>query len=157
MNDYKETYVTCETAKLLDKAGFDYKCRYFYLHDGTTRWQYTHLTVLPKKEKVINAPTQAQAVRWIREKLRIKIDAEERAFFQERPKKEYYCWCPLIIRLSNSNVKLNPFHTQKLDSDDFYHSGYKAFYDSYEEAIEDAIRYFLQEKLLKETDDEKKE
>ena len=65
MKDYEEQYVTFETAKLLDKAGFNYKCRQFYLHDGG-RWPYTHQTVLPQNEPACHAPTQAQAMRWLR-------------------------------------------------------------------------------------------
>ena len=146
MKAYEEQYVTFETAKLLDKAGFNYKCRQFYLHDGG-RWPYTHQTVLPQNEPACHAPTQQQAMRWLREEYGLHVSPEHKAFYQERPKKTYHHWCPAVIVLPSRHPGWGVVRPHGADSDDFYYHGYKAYHDTYEDACEEAIKYAIKEML----------
>ena len=68
----KEQYVTFETAKLLRKNGFAWKCRDYYLNDGN-RFTHCPQEVLPKGETVYDCPTQAVAMRWLREEYRVAV------------------------------------------------------------------------------------
>lgn len=70
--EMKEQYVTFETAKLLSENGFTWKCRSYYLSDGQ-RYEHCHQEVLPKDETVYACPTQAVAMRWLREEHRIAV------------------------------------------------------------------------------------
>lgn len=68
----KEQYVTFETAKLLYRNGFAWKCRSYYLKDGG-RFEHCHQEVLPRGETVYACPTQAVAMRWLREEYSIAV------------------------------------------------------------------------------------
>ena len=88
--------------------------------------------------------TQDVVCRWLRERYLLQVDAEQRAFFQERPKKVYHHWCPLIIRLAGSKVQLNARDTTRFDSDDFFYRQLNPYLDSYEAAREMAIQYCVE-------------
>ena len=146
MKEYEEQYVTFETAKLLDKAGFNYKCRQFYLHDGG-RWPYTHQTVLPQNEPACHAPTQAQAMRWLRERHLLHIEPHLKAFYQERPKLQYHKWCPTIVVLPTAKNDWGITRPKGVTEDDFYYHGYEFTFLTYEDACEEAIKYAIKEML----------
>ena len=120
-----EDYVSYETAKLLKERGFDIPVRTYYENDdyeividneiifGSTRsWNNNCST------GYISAPTQAMAMKWLREACGLIISIE------------YQGHCPTwkwIIHIKSSDKK----HTN------FQH------YDKYEETCEVAIKYAL--------------
>ena len=65
MTTIKEDYVSFETAKLLKEKGFDQNCATYYL-DGQV-WRHYHGEVIPKNKQIYAAPTQAVAMKWLRE------------------------------------------------------------------------------------------
>ena len=60
-----EDYVSFETAKLLKEKGFDQNCATYYL-DGQV-WRHYSGEVIPKGKQIYAAPTQAIAMKWLRE------------------------------------------------------------------------------------------
>lgn len=65
MSMITEDYVSFETAKLLKEKGFDQNCATYYL-DGQV-WRHYHGEVIPKGKQIYAAPTQAMAMKWLRE------------------------------------------------------------------------------------------
>jgi hypothetical protein len=65
MATIKEDYVSFEVAKLLKEKGFDQNCATYYL-DGRV-WRHYHGEVIPKGKQIYAAPTQAMAMKWLRE------------------------------------------------------------------------------------------
>lgn len=65
MATIKEDYVSYEVAKLLKEKGFDQNCATYYL-DGQV-WRHYHGEVIPKGKQIYAAPTQAIAMKWLRE------------------------------------------------------------------------------------------
>lgn len=124
MKTLTEDYVSYETAKLLKEKGFDIPVRTYYENDdyeividneiifgNAHNWNNS-------STGYISAPTQAMAIKWLREVCGLIISIE----FQEN--------CPTwkwIIHIKSSDKK----HTN------FQH------YDKYEEAIEVALEYAL--------------
>ena len=124
MKDFEETYVTFKTAMMLEKAGFDYKCRQFYMHDGD-RWPYTHQTVLPSKEPTCDAPTQAQALRWLREEYNIAV--------MPIPYRYPGKWKNILVYLGEPMEKDDKYDICQLGK----------IYMSYEDAAEDGIQHVI--------------
>ena len=60
-----EDYVSFETTKLLKEKGFDQNCATYYL-DGQV-WRHYYGEVIPKGKQIYAAPTQAVAMKWLRE------------------------------------------------------------------------------------------
>lgn len=119
-------YCSRELCALLDKKGIEAHHVMAFVKSGSWYKKYT----------------QDVVCRWLREKYRLQVDADETTFFQERPKKIYYKWCPLIIRLSDCKIKLNSHNASQLDNDYICHNG--GYCSSYEEARELAIRYCVE-------------
>ena len=137
MKEYEEQYVTFETAKLLDKAGFNYKCRQFYLHDGG-RWPYTHQTVLPQNEPACHAPTQAQAMRWLREEYHIAVT-------------------PIPYRYPGKWKNILVYLGPPMEGDDKYDiCQLGTSYDSYEDAAEGGIKHVVKNIVMKVIRERKK-
>ena len=65
MTTITEDYVSFETAKLLKEKGFGQNCATYYL-DGQV-WRHYHGEVIPKGKQIYAAPTQAMAMKWLRE------------------------------------------------------------------------------------------
>ena len=70
----KEEYVSFEVARLLKDKGFDQNCATYYL-DGQV-WRHYHSEVIPKGKQIYAAPTQAMAMKFLREVHKIHIVAE---------------------------------------------------------------------------------
>lgn len=68
-----EDYVSFEIAKILKEKGFDQNCATYYL-DGQV-WHHYHGEVIPKDKQIYAAPTQAMAMKWLREVHNIDICA----------------------------------------------------------------------------------
>ena len=69
-----EDYVSFETAKLLKEKGFDQNCATYYL-DGHV-WRHYHGEVIPKGKQIYAAPSQAIAMKWLREVHGLHISLE---------------------------------------------------------------------------------
>ena len=123
-----EDYVSYEIAKLLEEKGFDEPCIGFYnprngtLFEASIRksWHYD-------KHGSINAPTHQMALKWLMEVHKIFV---EPFVSIDLNGKYHYCF-----RLLNSICKdiLEPKDLVKID-----------FKDTYEEAVEAAIKYTLE-------------
>jgi len=146
----EEQYVSLEVAKLLKEKGFDEPCFKFYSSQGELGdWKY-----YPRRNKEsflvhkCSAPSQALAMRWLREVHHIHICPEYKGFFQERPKKVYHHWCNKIIGIGRY-FKQGIQDLDKLDSDYFYFRSCKTYHDTYEDACEECIKFCL-ENLIEE-------
>ena len=81
-----EDYVSFEVAKLLRDKGFDAKCRYYYIqtkemfeidtryHTALTTQELLDLQIIGEKEDRYAAPTQAIAMRWLREVHNLSVE-----------------------------------------------------------------------------------
>lgn len=67
----REVYCSCEVAKLLKDKGFDQNCATYYL-DGQV-WRHHYVEAIPKGKQIYAAPTQAMAMKWLREMYNIHI------------------------------------------------------------------------------------
>ena len=110
-----EDYVSFETAKLLKEKGFEqYKCQHSYNSKGAFKWSDN----LDPYEYA--APSQAMAMRWLREvhNLHIDVDPSEGD------------WNPIVLKLEDWSCVVKPGDELPIQ-------------DSYEEACEVAIKYAL--------------
>ena len=118
-----EDYVSFEVAKLLKDKRFDEHCIYVYLHNGDTDiWD------ADKEDIECTKPTLQMAMKWLREVHNIHIivnpytDTEGQHWSFIFDTYAYGCWQELGVYITDS-------------------------WDSYEEAVEAAIKYCL-EKLI---------
>lgn len=117
----KEVYCCFEVAKLLKEKGFDQNCATYYL-DGQV-WRHYHGEVIPKGKQIYAAPSQAMAMKWLREKYYIYADPIKQGNYNDCS--EYYTW--IVARMGI--IHRNPSVADKL---------------SYEEAVEAALKYSLE-------------
>lgn len=111
-----EDYVTLETAKLLKDKGFSQAaCTTYYLDRQIYRHHYCE--VIPKDKQIYAAPTQAMAMKWLREK-GIIIIPKPKCF---NAKGKCSVWSCSVL-LKNSNIEL------------------QSDFNSYKEACETAIK-----------------
>ena len=120
-----EDYVSFETAKLLKEKGFDEKLQYYYDTDGILvrchRGQY-----FSNKSNAFIAPTQAMAMKWLREIHHVACficPSIEQGFHTNK-------WNSYIDKLSD-NFPKDPLWFVETS-------------DSYEQACESAIKYCLE-------------
>ena len=140
----REQYVSFETAKLLKEKGFDEICYTWYtkrgkFHIGTHNDDYfvNHFSDLHtwKDKGQCSAPTQALAMRWLREIHKIQFSIQPcvasaaAEYYGISYYLQFYQWCEDI----NSYVG---WHTLPCL--------HKEFYNNYEEACETAIKYCLE-------------
>lgn len=114
----QEQYVSFETAKLLKEKLLE--CHAFYVGDSKI-FYYQHYHDFDRKD-IIEAPTQQMAMRWLREH---NIDIIP---FHEIFDGDVY-WCRIEKKYGNL------LHTE-LQQDPVY--------KTYEEAVEEAIKYSLE-------------
>lgn len=117
----KEAYVSFEVAKLLKEKGFDVSCHQKYDDEGYLSFNdvgYVN-SEKPCDDFYALAPTQQMAMAWLREK---NISIEPSAL-------NAHLWAYTIYKLFNKNVK-------ELHND--------GVYESYEEAVEAALKYYLE-------------
>ena len=130
----KEAYVSFETAKHLKEKGFDWDC--------TSHFDSNHIECpntpmnFNSTKYWVSRPTHQMACAWLREKHLIHVYAEHKAFFQEKPKKLYYHWVPSIKTLPHCPINKSGF-----PKDTIY---VETYCDTYEEAVEAAIKYCLE-------------
>ena len=115
----EETYVSFETAKLLKEKGFG-ECSTSYISEDGDIFP----TPLVKRKEHYPAPTQQMAMRWLREvhNLHVDVDPSEGN------------WNPTILELENWSSVVED------------ETGL-SIYDSYEEAVEAALKYCLEHYL----------
>lgn len=137
----KEAYVSFETAKLLKEKGFDGYSFYVYIlnEEGEHCLERLYDDDFFEKEIMIYAPTQQLACRWLREVHNLCIIVAN--FEVEGGEKDetfiHYCFevvyttTALFAVDANNNVA----RCDEISDDD---------YVTYEEAVEAAIRYSLE-------------
>lgn len=122
----EEQYVTFETAKLLRKNGFAVKCHSYYLKDGN-RFEHCAQEVLPRGEAVYACPTQAVAMRWLREAYNIAVT-------------------PIPFRYPGVWQNILVFLGEPMEKDDKYDiCQLRKKHTSYEEAAEAGIQYVVKD------------
>ena len=138
MNEH-ESYVSLETAELLNKVGFGWNCRGLYI--GTAFLDaYFNDVVNCTDYKKIQAPTLEVAQRWLREVKNIEICISWEIEFEEKEldwNERRYCY---DIDTHVDNIPLLSI------DDDYWAEGYHTFgnsYSTYEEALEAGIQKCL--------------
>ena len=127
----KEEYVSFEVARLLKDKGFDQNCATYYL-DGQV-WRHYHGEVIPKDKQIYAAPTQAMAIRWLREVHNFHVDSSIYTDTDGDSEHEYtYTYWDWLIFNSESGRRI---------AEPQIGCGR---YDSYEQACEAAIKYCLE-------------
>ena len=126
----KETYVSFEVAKLLKEKGFNWRTQYVYTLDGTGstppkigNW---------KAKSNIQKPTQQMAMAWLREHglhINASISYDYSADADGNEVDRWTFWLFEILSSFSGNL----IYTEEVNQ-----------YDSYEEAIEAAIKYCLE-------------
>ena len=122
MKQITEDYCSFEIAKLLKEKGFDVPTMYFFSADGNKiKFQQAHYI------DDVARPTQSLAIKWLREVHKIFV---EPFVAIDLNGKYHYCF-----RLLNSICKdiLEPKDLVKID-----------FKDTYEQAVESALKYALE-------------
>ena len=124
----KEAYCSFEVSKLLKEKGFDTQCRAAYTDYGqlfTTQIQQYITNIICSKSNLWKciAPTHQMAMKWLREEKNIFIVIEPHAYINEKIK-SYDC-----------SLWVDDNYYRYLESKD---------YPSYEEAVEAALKYCLE-------------
>ena len=122
-----EEYVSFETAKLLKEKGFDEFCHAYYEDkDNPNINLHSSKAINWNKTEFISKPTQQMAMRWLREVYNICITVY--------PDKEKGYEAVLYDIKDNVEIILQSFGIY----------GIHIFGDSYEQAVEAAIKYCLE-------------
>ncbi len=118
----QEAYCSYEVSKLLKEKGFDEACHAMYNRNGyLIPINFPRVTKSEKREFVLDAPTHQMAMAWIREMHRIAINIE-----WIKNSEDQYQWRCIVLTMNNGNI------------------WYETKYHSYEEAVEAALKYCLQ-------------
>ena len=117
-----EDYVSFETAKLLKEKGFDKKCFTVYNNDG--KFYDTRYGIAPSIE--IPAPTLQMAMKWLREMHNYDVGVCLDSYVEPYDNLYYI----LIRRRKDKYENISPCE--------------QAYFDTYEEAAEAAIKYCLE-------------
>lgn len=128
----KEAYVSYEIAQLLKKKGFNVPCNSWYIpySDGSIKEcmlaklvNYNHYDGFPR---TVSRPTHQMAMKWLREKYYIYADPIKQGNYNDCS--EYYTWIVARMGIIHRNSSV----ADKL---------------SYEEAVEAALKYTLENLL----------
>jgi hypothetical protein len=117
-----EDYISFETAKLLKEKGFDKKCFTVYNTDG--KFYDTRYGIAPSIE--IPAPTLQMAMKWLREVHNYDVGVCLDSYVEPYDNLYYI----VIRRRKDKYENISPCE--------------QAYYDTYEEACEAAIKYCLE-------------
>lgn len=138
-----EDYVSYPLALALKKHGFDWECdRYYCAFDNETDVRFWSIHPAqsqnglrtPKDTVVADAPTLAQAQKWLREKKGIAINVIAHGCHEKYREGKYH-WEE--IHLPNSNEKGPQWVT-------WYIYGKHPLFDTYEEALSDGLSQMLE-------------
>ena len=134
----EEEYVSFETAKLLKERGFNEDCDYFYDKEKEFHGCYSGLDVnnidnccgYESWNPECSAPSQAVAMRWLREKyhLYIEICTDKAHNFKD-----------IIFRPSVYNSNLNCLY----EADNF-----KTYEDAVEAAIKECLKNLIEHRFI---------
>lgn len=116
-----DDYVNEELAKLLKKKGFDQNCPEYFV--GGHRFRHCYQEVLPRNKETYAAPTLAVAAKWIRE--------------------EHNIWL-IVVKDVDYGWKYKPQSMVVSNEHKFDGTPYTGYYNTYEEALESAIKYCLE-------------
>lgn len=119
----KEAYCSFEVSKLLKEKGFNWRTQYVYTLDGTG--STPHKIGNWRAKSNIQKPTQQMAMRWLREEKNIFIVIEPHLYDYINEKNKSYV-CSLWV------------------GDNYYEYIESRDYPSYEDAIEAALKYCLE-------------
>ena len=118
----KEDYVSFEVAKLLKEKGFNEGCRAHYGTVGSFSYEKYEVEASGcEMHNAILAPTIQMAMKWLRKEYNIHIEPR-------------YFPMPNIYRYV---IIHSPFTIENIDS-------HPQYFNSYEEAVEAAIKYCLE-------------
>lgn len=128
-----EAYVSFEVAKLLKEKGFDIPCRYTY-HGDIKSAPFFHRKVKNfngeeysgKTTEWFSCPTHQMAMAWLRKKYNIYISIQP-DFPSDKDYKMCWCWSASILYENSISTK-----------------GYQCYIETYEEAVESALKYTLE-------------
>jgi len=132
-----EDFVSFEVAKLLKEKGFDEYCLKNYwssdkeLHDWKWELSYKRNSDGNRNTKDCAAPTHQMAMKWLRENHNIHIVIE--AYPHEDG---CFYWCYRIMEM----VKIETLFG-------YFKKAQKSGFDSYEDAVEAALKYCLEEMI----------
>ena len=126
----EEQYVSFDTAKMLNEAGFDTPCRGIYRTNRIGHHEFRECVYLNRKDDLswdsndgfqyeYLAPTQALAARWLREAHGIHVFS----FFQYHTQR----WVYYVANLSAPCAEIGMIFSEN-------------DYDNYENAMEDGLR-----------------
>lgn len=118
-----EAYCSFEVSKLLKEKGFNWRTQYVYTLDGTG--STPHKIGNWRAKSNIQKPTQQMAMRWLREEKNIFIVIEPHLYDYINEKNKSYV-CSLWV------------------GDNYYEYIESRDYPSYEDAIEAALKYCLE-------------
>ena len=136
-----EDYISLEVAKLLKDKGFDQNCATYYPDEHV--W-YNYLDkyicrhypseIIPKDKQIYAAPTQAMAMKWLREEHHIHIEiylykTNGNYIEQKKNRKDPYYTFGVLDTITGDNI-------DKRLINDFIG-------DTYKQACEAAIKYCL--------------
>lgn len=148
----KEEYVSFETAKLLKERGFDGPCHMVWYKTATDKKivaapQFVEGEIVATRDSVdaaardmiypysfengvegFLAPTQAMAMRWLREEHDIVLQIDIDSYVKDIGCLGYY----IVVRAKNSNREI----ISPLD---------KVFFSTYEEACDNGLQYCLKD------------
>jgi hypothetical protein len=140
-----EDYVSFETAKLLKDKGFDWDWSPFYSKQDKDEWEQNNSYTIANPNYDVTLPFDSETLnvvvphvslqmvmKWLREK-GIYVCPKLCCFCGSKKNDiPYYLWEPRIIRLPSNNI----IYPQPLDM--------CKHYENYEEAVEAALKYSLE-------------
>ena len=121
----EETYVSFETAKLLKDIGVFLNINTYYNKEGVT---FTSVLQCPRPNELMERPTQAMLMRWLRETQNLFIE------ITFGPRDGY--------KTPKYNVRFKTISAY--NSEVFLYPMKDVFGDTYEQACEAAIKYCLE-------------
>lgn len=124
----QEDYVSLETAKLLKDKGFNWKVHRSYLVNDNC-FAPANVDDLPRRKDAIRIPTLQMAMKWLREVHSLYVDISFNRF-----NKTYHFNIVQYYQYDNKNKPYIEQTFYVLDN----------MFDSYEKAIESAIKYCLE-------------
>jgi hypothetical protein len=132
-----EDYVSFEVAKLLREKGFDESCYQKYDDEGYLSFNYVGYINDDKlcEDFYALAPTLQMAMKWLREVYHIEISVTFGFPFIDGKQQYKYFWS--IVRVCDNHLEYpmddpnNAFYNEEMA-------------DSYEEAVEAALKYSLE-------------
>lgn len=132
----QEAYVSYEVAKMLKEKGFDIPCCHYYEDN-----KITNNSLLPgvwnKEEDLLSAPTHQMAVAWLSVK-GIDITVKPEFSTEAEPRVDFFIGYYSEIYVIEKAVFVEEI-TLKVEEEYGF-----APYDSYEEAVEAALKYALE-------------